>query len=267
MATALKNKTKRLTSKQILELKNTHKKIIVRLINKSASNTLSKEKKQLVLDNFPLAIYMAKKYVRRDLDIQDLIQVATIGLIKAVQKYNPSRRGKLSYYAVPTIDGELKHFIRDNYYGIRVSRKCVELNARIQKFREEFLYKHGREATRLEIAKKFRLKAYMLDKISMTINAHHLASLDAPVKNNSQKDAFVRLGDIIGSDSFTDSMLEREGLAGALQILNERDRQIMKYHFVREFSQDEIASRFRITQAQVSRIIKSACRRIALAML
>ncbi|MDR1997100.1 MAG: sigma-70 family RNA polymerase sigma factor [Candidatus Margulisbacteria bacterium] len=267
MAIATRTKNRKLNRKEILELKDTHKKIVSKLINDSMQSYLSREKKELVVANFPLAVYLAKKYVRRDVDIQDLVQVAAIGLIKAVKKYNPSRRAKLSYYAVPTIDGELKHFIRDNCYGIRVSRKCVELNARIQKFRENFLYKHGREATRAETAKAFRLKVRALDRITQTVNAHYLASLDAPVKNNSGKDAFVRLEEIIGCDGFSETILEREGLAEALHTLNSRDQLIMKYHFMREFSQDEIATRFRITQAQVSRVLKSACHKVALALM
>ncbi|MDR2431694.1 MAG: sigma-70 family RNA polymerase sigma factor [Candidatus Margulisbacteria bacterium] len=263
MAAALKTKKHR----DILELKSIHKKIIAKLINGSLKTQLNIEKRRIVEENFPLAVYMAKKYMRRDVDIQDLVQVAAVGLIKAVRKYNPARRGKLSCYAIPTIDGELKHFIRDNCYGIRVSRKCVELNARIQKYREEFLYKHGREASRAEIARRFKLKKKALDKITQTVNAHYLASLDAPVKNNNGKEAFVRLEEVIGCDGFTDNMLEREGLHEALYLLSPRDQLILKYHFFREFSQDQIAARFRITQAQVSRIIKSACRKVALALM
>ena len=266
MTVAIKGRTKKLTKKEILKFKNAEKRIISRLVNSSMQKGLSKEKVRLVLENFPLAVYMAKKYVRRDVDIQDLVQVAAIGLIKAVKKYNPSRKGKLSYYAVPTIDGELKHFIRDNCFGIRVSRKCVEINSRIQKYREEYLYKHGREATRVEIAKKFKLKKHMLDKITQTVNAHYLASLDAPV-SASGRECFVRLEDLIGGDCFSEDMLEKEGLAEAIRLLNPRDQLIMKYHFLREFSQDAIAARFKITQAQVSRVIKHACSKIAIAMM
>ena len=271
MATALgkksKVKTAKRTSKEILELKNTHKKIITRLVNNSTRGTLSKEKKQIVLDNIPLAIFVAKRYLRRDIDIKDLIQVAIVGLIKAVKNYDPGRRGKLSYYAVPTIDGELRHFLRDYYPFIRVPRKYTELNARIQKFREEFLYANGREASRAEIAKKFRLRLNALDEINLNVNSSSIASLDAPVKNNGQKDVPILLGDVIGDDGFSDEMLEREGLAEALEVLDEREQKIMQYHYFRGFSQDELASRFSITQAQVSRILKNACRRVALALL
>jgi len=272
MATALKKKgkgkvSKKAVSKEMLELKNTHKKIITHLVNHSARGTLSKEKKQIVVDNIPLAIFVAKRYVRRDIEIKDLIQVALIGLIKAVKNYDPGRRGKLSYYAVPTIDGELRHFIRDYYPLIRIPRKYTELNTRIQKFREEFLYKNGREASRAEIAKKFRLRLSALDEITLTVTSSGIASLDAPVKNNGHKNVPVLLGDIIGDDGFSDGMLEREGLAEALEVLDQREQKIMQYHFFRGFSQDELASRFSITQAQVSRILKNACRRVALALL
>ncbi|GBR76010.1 RNA polymerase sigma factor SigB [Candidatus Termititenax persephonae] len=257
---------KKLTSEEILQLKNTEKKIIAKLVSGSLGGGLSPEKNQLVMENFPLAIYMAKKYVRKDVDIQDLVQVAAIGLIKAVKKYNPSRKTKLSYYAIPTIDGELKHYIRDNCYSIRVSRKCVELNARIQKFREDFLYTNGREVTRTEIAKKFKLKLKTLDKIIQTVNAHYLTSLDAPVGSTGHKDSFIRLEEIVGGGCFTEDILEREGLVEALRALNLRDQMIIKYHFVSERSQADIAKRFNITQAQVSRVIRNSCQKIALAL-
>jgi RNA polymerase sigma factor (sigma-70 family) len=268
MAVAIKSGgkvEKKLTSNKILELKNTEKKIIAKLVSGSLGGGLTKEKNQLVMENLPLAIYLAKKYIRNDVDIQDLVQVAAIGLIKAVRKYNPSRKVRLSYYAVPTIDGELRHYIRDNCYSIRVSRKCVELNARIQKFREEFIYQNGCEATRLEIAKKFKLKLKTLDKIMQTISAHYLTSLDMPISHNNRSDS-IRLEDMIGSNNFAENLLEKEDLQAALQTLNLRDRQIIKDHFVRELSQSDIAKRFRITQAQVSRVLKRACQKISLAM-
>ncbi|GBR77446.1 RNA polymerase sigma factor [Candidatus Termititenax dinenymphae] len=268
MTVATKSREKvsaKLSQEEILELKNAEKKIISKLINGSMGG-LSKEKNKLIMENLPLAIYLAKKYIRKDADIQDLVQVAAIGLIKAVKKYNPSRKTKLSYYAIPTIDGELKHYIRDNCYSIRVSRKCVELNARIQKFREEFLYTHGREATRTETAKKFKLKLKTLAKITQTVGAHYISSLDAPVGNNGTKDGFVRLEEVIGSNTFSDDILEREGLLEALRALNQRDQMIIKYHFVRDCSQADIAKHFKITQAQVSRVIRNSCRKIATAL-
>jgi RNA polymerase sigma factor (sigma-70 family) len=270
MAFALKNKTERnstkLNDKEILELKNTEKKIIARLVSGSFGSGLSQIKNQLVIDNLPLAIYLAKKYVRKDVDIQDLVQVAAIGLIKAVKKYNPSRKIKLSYYAVPTIDGELRHYIRDNCYSIRVSRKYVELNARIQKYREEFIYQNGREATRKEISQKFKLKINVLDKITTTIGAHYTASLDAPISNNNKSDS-IRLEDVIGGNNFTDDIIEKESLKAAIQSLNLRDQQIVKDHFIRECSQSDIARRFRITQAQVSRVLRNSCQKLAFALL
>jgi RNA polymerase sigma factor (sigma-70 family) len=269
MAVAVKSRSKtekKLTCTEILELKNTEKKIIAKLVSGSLGGGLTKEKNQLVMENLPLAIYMAKKYIRNDIDIQDLVQVAAIGLIKSVRKYNPSRKVRLSYYAVPTIDGELRHYIRDNCYSIRVSRKCVELNARIQKFREEFIYQNGREATRLEIAKKFKFKLKMLDKIMQTMGAHYLTSLDTPISHNNKSDS-IRLEDMIGSNNFADAILEKEDLQTALQALNLRDRQIIKDHFMRECSQSDIAKRFCITQAQVSRVLKRACQKIALTMI
>lgn len=267
VATKSRNKVeKKITSSEILELKKTEKKIIAKLVSGSLGGGLTKEKNQLVMENLPLAIYLAKKYIRSDVDIQDLVQVAAIGLIKAVRKYNPSRKVRLSYYAVPTIDGELRHYIRDNCYSIRVSRKCVELNARIQKFREEFIYQNGREATRLEIAKKFKFKLKTLDKIMQTMGAHYLTSLDTPISHNNKSDS-LRLEDMIGSNNFAEDFSEKEDLQTALQTLNLRDRQIIKDHFVREHSQSDIAKRFRITQAQVSRVLKRACQKISLAMI
>lgn len=270
MATATKVrktvKKAKLTKNEILKFKKTEKKIISKLINGSMKSSLSPEKTKMVIENMPLAIFMAKKYVRNNIDVQDLVQVASIGLIKAVKKYNPMRKGKLSYYAGPTIDGELKHFIRDNWFNIRVSRKCLELNARIQKYSEDFVYQNGREATKAEIAKKFKLKRQTLDKVAQALNAHNMLSFDAPV-TAPQRSGTVLLQDVVGGDCFSDSMIEREGLAEALQTLEPRDQQIVKYHFFRQISQDAIASRFQITQAQVSRIIKHSCRKLTMVMM
>jgi RNA polymerase sigma factor (sigma-70 family) len=269
MTTAVKNT--RLSAKGLLELKRTEKRLISKLVTGYFDNgrKISQEKTQIIIDNFPLAVHMAKKFYRAEYDIQDLVQVAAIGLIKAVKKYNVNMKTRLSHYAIPTIEGEIKHYLRDNFYSIKVSRKCLELNAKLQKFREEHLYNHGREATVTEIAKKFKMKEREVTRVMDSVKIHNTVSLDEPIGSIRRVygSSATRLEEVVSGSNNIDRMLEIEGLNEAIGSLTLRDQQIIKDAFIRELGQTDIASRYNITQAQVSRILKSACQKMYTVMM
>jgi DNA-directed RNA polymerase specialized sigma subunit len=254
-------------SKSTFELKSGEKKLMSRFINDAFSSDVSlpKRTKDVVMENFPLAIHVAKKYVRPGLDISDLVQIAALGLIKAAKKFNPRMNKRFANYAVPTIDGEIRHYVRDFFYGIKISRKAVEINARIQRYKETFMYRFGREATPKEISQALKISLRSMENALQTIQVHYLVSLDAPVAsmNANRVSDVSRLEDLIGTESRVDCILEQCSMDEALNTLEYRDRLIIKDRFVRDLDQTEIAERYGITQAQVSRIIKASCEKLA----
>lgn len=254
-------------TKAAMDLRTGEKKLMSRFINEafSADNTLPKRTKEVVMENFPLAIHVAKKYVRPGLDIADLVQIAALGLIKAAKKFNPKMNKRFANYAVPTIDGEIRHYVRDYFYGIKISRKAVEINARVQRYKETFMYRFGREATLKEVAQALKISLRSIENSLQTVQVHYLVSLDAPVAsmNANRVSDVSRLEDLVGTESRVDHILEQCSMEEALDSLEYRDRLIMKDRFVRDLDQTEIAERYGITQAQVSRIIKASCERLA----
>lgn len=263
MATATKSKTN-------IELKTGEKKLMSRFINEafSADATMPKRTKEVVMDNFPLAIHVAKKYVRPGLDIEDLVQIAALGLIKAAKKFNPKMNKRFANYAVPTIDGEIRHYVRDFFYGIKISRKAVEINARVQRYKETFMYRFGREATLKEVSQALKISVRSIEHALQTVQVHYLVSLDSPISSMSanRTSDVSRLEDLVGTESRVDYILEQCSIQEALDSLEYRDSLIMKDRFVRDLDQTEIAARYGITQAQVSRIIKASCEKLALSL-
>jgi len=250
---------------ELLELKKSEKKIISKLIQSAFSgskSTVLKKQESLILENFPLAVHVAKKYFGRSDTHKDLVQVASIGLVKAVRKFKPGLKISFASYAIPTIEGEIKHYIRDNAYMIKIPRKYSELGIKLDKYHETFLYREGREITDAELSKALKVKKSDVLIAKETLLAHHTVSLDAPVYSVAKagdRDSLMTLENILGRESNINKMIERAGLDEALAELSDRDRSIIKDHFFRDLKQDAIAEKHSITQAQVSRIIKTSC--------
>ncbi len=263
-AQKLKTRTnKKITKEEILRLKSSEKKIISKLIQKSFSGkTAKKQQEFLVMENFALAVHVAKKYFAGHDTYRDLVQVASIGLIKAAKKFKATMKVSFASYAVPTIDGEIKHYLRDNAYLLKLPRKYSELGIRLEKYRRDFMYKEGREITDKELAKNLKLKQREISLADDTLRANKMISLDTPLYatgKNYGRESLTTIENILGVSSNIDKMIEREGLREALLSLTPRNRAIIRDHYLRELTQDEISEKYKITQAQVSRILKSSC--------
>lgn len=263
-AQKLKSKTqKKITREEILNLKSSEKRIISRLIQKSFQGKKNqKQQETLIMEHFPLAVHVAKKYFAGSDTYKDLVQVASIGLIKAVKKFKVTMNVSFASYAVPTIDGEIKHYLRDNAYLLKLPRKYSELGIRLSKYRREFMYKEGREITDTELAKALKIKKKDISLADDTLRANKVISIDAPLYatgRNSGRESLTTIENILGVSSNIEKMIEREGLKAALLELKPRNRGIVRDHYLRELTQDEISGKYKITQAQVSRILRSSC--------
>ena len=184
----------------------------------------------------------------------DLFQIGCVGLIKAINNFNPELEVKFSTYAVPMIVGEIRRFLRDNN-SIRVSRSLKDTAYKAIYAKEMYRKKHLKEPTIEEIAEEIGIEkediVYALDAIQSPM------SLQEPVYNDSG-DAVYVMDQISDKKNKEDTWVENLSLQAAMEMLEERERYIIKLRFFEGRTQMEVAEEIQISQAQVSRLEKNA---------
>jgi len=208
----------------------------------------------------PLARSLAVQYRHAREPLDDLVQVANLGLVKAVDRYDPGRGIAFTSYAVPTILGELKRHFRDRTWTIHVSRSVQESIARVEKVSESLRQDLGRWPSVNEVAGVAGMTAEEVTEARLAAGASRLASLDAP----TPRDEDGGLADQLGRE---DSALRRaedsvwiEQLAGDL---TPRQREVLRLRFVEDLVQREIAERVGLSQMHVSRILRDTLAQLA----
>ena len=208
----------------------------------------------------PLARSLAVQYRHAREPLEDLCQVANLGLVKAVDRFDPDRGIAFTSYAVPTILGELKRHFRDRTWTIHVSRSVQESIARVEKATEALRQELGRYPSVREVAAHCRMTDEEVTEARLAEGASRLASLDAPVTREDDGGLADHLGrDDTGLDRVEDA-LWLEQLAGDL---TEREREVLRLRFVEDLVQREIAERVGVSQMHVSRILRDALARLA----
>jgi len=206
----------------------------------------------------PMARRAAARFGGRGENIDDLIQVATIGLIKAVDRFDPAREIPFVNYAMPTILGEIKRHFRDKSWSVRVSRSRQELYLEINRLIPEMAQELGRSPQVTDLAARLEVSE---QEILAGINcgqAHTARSLYAPI---GLDDDGAVLADVIGSpDERLESVPDREALRKALVDVPERERQILLLRFFANMTQSEIAEHVGVSQMHVSRLLTRTLR-------
>lgn len=219
-------------------------------------------RKQLIDSNQRLVRYLASKFANRGEPLEDLIAVGNIGLIKAVDRYDPSRGSKFCTFATPTIVGEIRRYFRDRAWGLKVPRRLQELNQQVSKVSEELSHELGREPTIEEIAERLQVPPQdVLDGLAVA-SAYSPVSVDAP--SSSEGDvAGMKPSDSLGAQ---DELLEKlelyDDLTRAMQNLGERERAVLLYRYFLDMSQTEVAKRLNISQMHVSRLQNKALKKL-----
>ncbi len=210
----------------------------------------------------PLARSLAAQYRHAREPLDDLIQVANLGLVKAVDRYDPDRGIAFTSYAVPTILGELKRHFRDRTWTIHVSRGMQEAISRVERISEDQRQRLGRWPTVREVAAVCDLTVEEVTEALLAAGASRLASLDAPLLREDAADG--ALGDQLGRE---DTGLERvEDVVWLEQVsgdLSPRQREVLRLRFVEDLAQREIAERVGVSQMHVSRILRDTLDRLA----
>jgi RNA polymerase sigma-B factor len=216
---------------------------------------------ELIERYMPLARSLALRYRRASEPLDDLVQVASVGLVKAVDRWDPERGLAFSSYAVPTILGELRRYFRDATWDVRPARDLQELCLAVEEAREQLWGKLGHSPPVGDIAARLDRSPEEIVEALQATEGRSVRSLDAPVHEEDGDSASA--GDLLGADDTEFDRVEAgitiERLTG---ILDERAREILRLRFQEDLLQSEIAERVGCSQMHVSRIIRSSLERL-----
>jgi RNA polymerase sigma-B factor len=219
-------------------------------------------RERLVLMHENLVRFLAAKFANRGEPLEDLVQVGTIGLINAIDRFEPERGTKFSTYATPTIVGEIKRHFRDRAWNLKVPRWMQELNLQVMKANEQLSQRLGRSPTIAEIADHVGAsEAETLEAMELG-NAYETVSLDTKLSFEGEI-APLTLNDSIGVDDMSLLKIEQyDDLKAAVECLDNREKLIIYLRFFHDLSQTEVALRLNISQMHVSRLQHKALRRL-----
>ncbi|MCI8441580.1 MAG: RNA polymerase sporulation sigma factor SigG [Provencibacterium sp.] len=224
---------------------------------KKAKKGDKKAREELISGNLRLVLSVVQKFTNRGENLDDLFQVGCVGLIKAIDNFDPNQMVKFSTYGVPMILGEIRRYLRDNN-PIRVSRSMRDTAYRAMLIKEQFIGENAREPTVEEIAERMGCK-----KSEVVLALESIVdpvSLYEPVFSDGGDTIYVmdQVGDADGQADWLDEISLKEAISG----LGEREKKILYSRFFQGKTQMDVAQEIGISQAQVSRLEKSALERI-----
>ena len=203
----------------------------------------------------PLARHLAHRYSGRGEPTDDLVQTATVGLIKAVDKFDPERGVDFAGYAIPTIIGEIKRHFRDRTWSVRVPRRLQELRLAITEANSTLTHTLGRSPTVADIATHLGVTEEDVLEGLEGARAYNATSLSTPIS----ADGTTELGDTLGGEDHEFELAEtRVALGPALAMLDEREQKILTLRFYGNLTQSQIADQIGISQMHVSRLLTKA---------
>ena len=209
----------------------------------------------------PLAYKLAARYRRGPEPLDDLRQIAALGLVKAIDRYDPAHGTAFSSFAVPTILGGLRRHFRDTGWAIHVPRDLQELAVRLDGTTDELQTTLGRAPTVAEIAERLNTTPEQVLEARAAAAARYAASLEAPISDGDESRA--TLGDVIGAPDVGLDAAEAAVTAQRLQRhLSERDREGLRLRFGEDLTQSEIGARLGISQMHVSRLIRQSLKQL-----
>jgi RNA polymerase sigma-B factor len=214
-------------------------------------------REQLVHRYMPLARYAASQYRHGPEPFEDLVQVASLGLLKAIERYDPVRGAAFSSYALPTMSGELRRHFRDRSWAVRPPRDLQEAALAVERATEALGRELGHAPTIDDLAKRTGLDAEAVLEAREALSARLSTSLSAPV-HGSEGDE-LDLGSRLGTDDDGFQTAEHRATIGALtKALTPREREIVRLRFEEDLTQSEIGQAVGLSQMHVSRVLRQA---------
>jgi RNA polymerase sigma-B factor len=212
-------------------------------------------REELVRRFMPLARSLARRYDRSSEPFEDLLQVASLGLLKALDRFDPEMGHPFASFAVPTILGEMRRHFRDAGWSVHVPRGSQERALKVRDAQERLANERGRAPTVQELAQYLELGQDEVIDALQAIQAYESLSLDAP--RPGATDEATSYGDAMGEEDARYELVELDATVSAvLGRIPQRERQILRMRFVEDLTQTEIAARVGISQMQVSRLLR-----------
>ncbi|MEN8905798.1 MAG: SigB/SigF/SigG family RNA polymerase sigma factor [Clostridiales bacterium] len=206
---------------------------------------------QIVQKYLYLAEIISKKFLNRGMDYEDIYQVASIALIKAVERYDDTKEVKFVSFATPTVVGEIKRFFRDKGSVIRVPRRIYEVYQKVNSAKENLTQKLQRAPKVDEISEYLNIGSEQVLEIIESWNAYNMQSFDQNVFDNDD----LELHETIGSDDNTFERIEnRDFIEKSLNKFNEGEREFIKMRYFGSSTQKQIAEKFGVSQMYISRL-------------
>ena len=221
-------------------------------IKERAQNGSKEDMTKLIEDNSRLVWSIVRRFNGRGYDIEDLYQIGSIGLIKAIQRFDTSFEVRLSTYAVPYILGEIKRFIRDDG-PIKISRSIKELNIKIIELQKEYLNKYGKEITLEQLAKELKTSK---EDIAMALDsARPVNSIEDSQYRDNKTDKTISLIDQLSSGKDEENEItNRITIKKLISELKDNEKEVILLRYYKGKTQMQVAKILGITQVQVSRI-------------
>jgi RNA polymerase sigma-B factor len=218
-------------------------------------------REELVERFLPLARNLARRYSGAREPFDDLLQVASLGLVKAIDRFDVNRGAAFSSFAVPTILGELKRYFRDLGWSVHVPRGAQEQALKVQEAQERLTTRTGRPPTVTDLAEYLEIPIEdVLDALE-TSAAHHSASLDAPREEGDDESG--TLVDVLGEEDGRYELIDQTvTVSAAARQLSARERKVLGLRFIEDMTQTQIAQEIGVSQMQVSRILRRALSRL-----
>jgi RNA polymerase sigma-B factor len=220
-----------------------------------------RDRELLVRRFLPLAHHLAARFLRTREPFDDLFQVACLGLVKAIDRFDVERNTAFSSYAVPTILGELKRYFRDKTWPVSVPRDLKDLAVKVDRTADELTTIGGRPPSVPALARALGISEDDLGEAMRANTAYEPLSLD--VRRHRDEDDFDTVGDTLGRPDHGYRRVEQHAvLDGLLRFLTRRQREVVRLRFDEDLTQQEIGDRVGLSQMQVSRILQQAMERL-----
>ena len=223
--------------------------------------------RELLVERYlPLARQLARRYQRADEPLDDLIQVASLGLLKAIDRFDNDRQVVFSSYAVPTILGELKRHFRDRTWSVRVPRDLQEMALRVDRTVTKLSLELHRSPSIHEIAEAVDASEEQVLEALEAAGAYRATSLDAP-RATQDEEAGESVADAFGTEEEGFERAEERATLGPMMArISARERTVLQLRFAEDLTQAEIGKRIGVSQMQVSRLIRQALTRLRSSM-
>lgn len=229
-------------------------------------DTYDSLRNDLVVAYLNLVRFLALKFANRGEPIDDLVQVGTVGLLKAIDRFELDRGVEFTTYATPTIVGEIKRYFRDKGWAVKVPRRLQELNLSVNRAGERLSVELGRSPTVAELSKHLDASEEDILEAQELGQAYNLLSLDAEISGEGDRRSQT-LADTVGTKDAGLALLEdRANLERAFAVLSGRERVIVYLRFFESVSQTEIAQRLNVSQMHVSRLQAKALGKLRAAL-